>query len=69
MTLKEALSRVVSRHDLSREEMASVMGQMLAGEATPSQVGGLAIALRMKGWIEARQYGDEDHEWSYVTKP
>lgn len=24
------------------------------------------IALRMKGWIEARQYGDEEHEWSYV---
>ncbi|KAI1366828.1 branched-chain amino acid aminotransferase [Xylaria arbuscula] len=24
------------------------------------------IALRMKGWIEARQYGDEEHEWSYI---
>jgi branched-chain amino acid aminotransferase len=24
------------------------------------------IALRMKRWIEARQYGDEEHEWSYV---
>lgn len=24
------------------------------------------IALRMKGWIESRQYGDEEHEWSYV---
>ncbi|GAW20257.1 hypothetical protein ANO14919_097560 [Xylariales sp. No.14919] len=24
------------------------------------------IALRMKGWIEARQYGDEEHDWSYV---
>ncbi|KAI0155267.1 branched-chain amino acid aminotransferase [Xylariaceae sp. FL1272] len=24
------------------------------------------IALRMKGWIEARQYGDEEHEWSVV---
>ncbi|KAK8084617.1 branched-chain amino acid aminotransferase [Apiospora hydei] len=24
------------------------------------------IALRMKGWIEARQYGDEEHEWSHV---
>ena len=52
MTLKEALSRVVGRRDLSREEMAAVMGQMLAGEATPSQVGGLAIALRMKGETE-----------------
>ncbi|KAI0390324.1 branched-chain amino acid aminotransferase [Xylariaceae sp. FL0594] len=24
------------------------------------------IALRMKAWMEARQYGDEEHEWSYV---
>ena len=24
------------------------------------------VALRMKGWIEARQYGDEEHEWSYI---
>lgn len=23
------------------------------------------IALRMKGWIEGIQYGDEDHPWSY----
>ncbi|KAK2626193.1 hypothetical protein QTJ16_004455 [Diplocarpon rosae] len=25
------------------------------------------VALRMKDWIEARQYGDEEHEWSYVV--
>jgi branched-chain amino acid aminotransferase len=24
------------------------------------------IATRMKNWIEGRQYGDEDHEWSYI---
>lgn len=24
------------------------------------------VAMRMKGWIEARQYGDDEHEWSYV---
>ncbi len=57
MTLKEALSRVVSRRDLTREEMASVMGQMLAGEATPAQVGGLAVALRMKGETEDELLG------------
>jgi branched-chain amino acid aminotransferase len=27
------------------------------------------IATRMKNWVEGRQYGDEEHEWSYlVTK-
>ncbi|KAL2223478.1 cytosolic branched-chain amino acid aminotransferase [Thermoascus aurantiacus ATCC 26904] len=25
------------------------------------------IALRMKNWIEAIQYGDEEHPWSYVV--
>jgi len=25
------------------------------------------IAQKMKDWIEARQYGDEEHEWSYVV--
>ena len=24
------------------------------------------VALQMKEWIEARQYGDEEHEWSHV---
>jgi branched-chain amino acid aminotransferase len=24
------------------------------------------IATKMKNWIEARQYGDDEHEWSYV---
>ncbi|KAK4190794.1 aminotransferase [Podospora australis] len=24
------------------------------------------ITMKMKNWMEARQYGDEEHEWSYV---
>lgn len=52
MTLKEALAKVLGRRDLTREEMASIMGQMLAGEAAPAQVGALAAALRMKGETE-----------------
>ncbi|KAL1845264.1 hypothetical protein VTK73DRAFT_777 [Phialemonium thermophilum] len=24
------------------------------------------VATKMKDWIEARQYGDEEHEWSYL---
>ncbi|HZI14234.1 MAG TPA: anthranilate phosphoribosyltransferase [Myxococcus sp.] len=57
MTLKEALGRVVSRRDLTREEMARIMGQMLAGEATPAQVGAFAVALRMKGETEEEILG------------
>jgi anthranilate phosphoribosyltransferase len=57
MTLKEALGRVVGRRDLTREEMAGVMGRMLAGEATPAQVGAFAVALRMKGETEDELLG------------
>ncbi|NMO15346.1 anthranilate phosphoribosyltransferase [Pyxidicoccus fallax] len=52
MTLKDALGKVVGRRDLTREEMARIMGLMLAGEASPAQVGALATALKMKGETE-----------------
>lgn len=32
----------------------------------PEQEAG-EIATKMLGWIEARQYGDDEHEWSYVV--
>ncbi|WP_257448468.1 anthranilate phosphoribosyltransferase [Archangium lipolyticum] len=57
MTLKEALGRVVGRRDLTREEMVQIMGLMLAGEATPAQVGAFAVALRMKGETEEEILG------------
>jgi anthranilate phosphoribosyltransferase len=57
MHIKDALGRVIGRRDLTREEMAAVMGLMLAGEATPAQVGALACALRMKGETEDELLG------------
>jgi len=32
----------------------------------PGQEAG-EIAKRMLDWIEGRQYGDEEHDWSYVV--
>jgi anthranilate phosphoribosyltransferase len=52
MMLKEALAGVMQRQHLRREEMAASVGLMLAGEATPAQVGALAAALRLKGETE-----------------
>jgi anthranilate phosphoribosyltransferase len=57
MTLKEALGRVLDRQNLTREEMAAVMGLMLTGEVTSTQVGALAAALRMKGETEDELLG------------
>ncbi|HVZ74446.1 MAG TPA: anthranilate phosphoribosyltransferase [Polyangia bacterium] len=47
--LKEAIARVVDRRDLSADEMARVVGQIMNGEGTPALIAGLLVALRMKG--------------------
>jgi anthranilate phosphoribosyltransferase len=48
-TIVRAIGRACDRHDLSRHEMALVLGQIMDGQATPAQIGGLLIALRAKG--------------------
>jgi len=47
--IQSAIGRAVAREDLSRDLARAGMEQILAGEATPSQIAALAIALRMKG--------------------
>lgn len=49
MNLQAALHKVVNRHDLTAAEMTDVMQQIMAGQATPAQIAGLLVALRMKG--------------------
>lgn len=49
MNIQQALATVVERKNLSREEMAAVMRQVMTGECTNAQIAGLLVALRMKG--------------------
>jgi anthranilate phosphoribosyltransferase len=49
MNIQQALNQLVAGQDLRREEMAAVMHEVMSGEATPAQIGGLLVALRMKG--------------------
>jgi anthranilate phosphoribosyltransferase len=49
MSVKEALAKLVLGQDLSREEARAAMRTLVDGEATPSQIAGFAVALRMKG--------------------
>jgi anthranilate phosphoribosyltransferase len=44
-----ALSRLIAGQSLSADESEAVLGQVLAGEATPAQIAGFAVALRAKG--------------------
>jgi anthranilate phosphoribosyltransferase len=47
--IREAIVRLADRQDLSAADASVVMGEILAGEATPAQIAAFAVALRMKG--------------------
>jgi len=49
MTVQQALARLLDGHDLTRTEARAVMNVVMDGEATPAQIGGLLVALRLKG--------------------
>lgn len=49
MDIQAALKKVIESQSLSESEMADVMRQIMTGDATPAQIGGFLIALRMKG--------------------
>ena len=47
--IQPALQQLLDGRDLSRGDAREVMGEIMAGEATPAQIGGFLIALRAKG--------------------
>jgi anthranilate phosphoribosyltransferase len=49
MTVQQALARLLDGHDLSRDDARAVMNEIMEGEATPAQIGGFLVALRLKG--------------------
>jgi anthranilate phosphoribosyltransferase len=49
MNIKQAISHIVDRRDLSRADMTVVMRQIMTGGATPIQIGGFLAGLRAKG--------------------
>ena len=51
MNIQQAINTVIEGNNLTREEMTAVMRCVMSGEATPAQVAGLLVALRMKGEV------------------
>ncbi len=49
MQMQQAINQVLSQHDLDADEMTGVMRTIMTGGATPAQIGGFLIGLRMKG--------------------
>jgi anthranilate phosphoribosyltransferase len=47
--IKEAIAKVTTAKDLDEKEMAEVMEEIMAGEASPAQIAAFIVALRMKG--------------------
>ena len=49
MDIQTAIKSMIARQDLSGDDMATVMRQIMTGECTPSQIGGFLVGLHMKG--------------------
>ncbi len=49
MEMQQAINQVLARQNLSAEQMTSIMQTIMTGGATPAQIGGFLIGLRMKG--------------------
>ncbi len=51
MDIQQAINTVIEGNHLNTEQMTSVMHTVMSGEATPAQVAGFLVALRMKGEV------------------
>ena len=49
MDMPSAIRAVIERRNLSGEEMRAVMRLIMTGQATPAQIGGFLVGLRLKG--------------------
>jgi anthranilate phosphoribosyltransferase len=47
--IQKALAELLEGRDLSQEHAREVMRSIMAGDATPGQIGGFLVALRLKG--------------------
>ncbi len=47
--IQQALADLLDGRALGRERAREVMGEIMRGEATPAQIGGFLVALRLKG--------------------
>lgn len=66
-TWPDLLSGLVRGEDLSAEQTAWAMGEILTGSATPVQVAGFAVALRAKGETVGEMQGLVDAMYAHAT--
>lgn len=66
-TWPEVLTGLVRGEDLSEDQTAWAMGEILAGAATPVQIAGFAVALRAKGETVEEMQGLVDAMYQHAT--
>ena len=66
-TWPDVLSGLVRREDLTAEQTAWAMGEILSGAATPVQIAGFAVALRSKGETVDEMQGLVDAMYVHAT--
>lgn len=66
-TWPEVLGALVQGEDLSATQTSWAMSEILAGDATPAQVAGFAVALRAKGETVAEVTGLTDAMYAVAT--
>lgn len=49
MDMQQAIARVIAGENLAANEMADTMALIMGGDATPAQIGGFLVGLRVKG--------------------
>ena len=49
LTWPDVLTPLIARRDLTREQAAWAMGEIMRGEASPARIAGFLVALRSKG--------------------
>jgi anthranilate phosphoribosyltransferase len=47
--IQDVLTTLLDGRNLTRDEARAVMNEIMSGEATPAQIGGFLVALRLKG--------------------
>jgi anthranilate phosphoribosyltransferase len=69
--IQQALATLLDGRDLPRADARAVMDEIMAGEATPAQIGGFLVALRLKGETpdEIAGFAEAIREQAVVVRP
>ena len=66
--LKATIAKLADGNSLSREETQAAFNVIMSGEATPSQIGGILMALRVRGESENEFAGAIDAMRSHMLR-